>query len=875
MRNQVSAIWLPIAILVALLAYWAGRAGAPDRAGDEAKARPAPTPTESVGTKATTAQPPTRPDTATAVLAPPAPSPDTSTPAAGAGISGLDTQPPEEEPWRQPETEASVPPLSEPYRQPETPAWDTGRTPDLGTNGTRPSWGDTTTPAVARPAEELATAFDVLDGFEDGNAWAVESAADHAALALAEEQVSEGQKALKATWKAFGKGNFELRREMKLDLTNATRARVDVYNDGGPLDLVLGLRAGYDASLFTTPPQPLEKGWNKDITFRLGDLSVAEKGSWGSSWSWNRDSVNRVSLIFRERDEKEGAVHVDNLRFDHPAAKLGARVKPAIKSIRASAGTLERFETLELAVAFDAACQNFFDRAEVDLTASFLAPSGKRCEVKGFVYEADAPPDGQTAGRPAWRIRFTPTEVGLWRYDVTVKDAGGETTSQTYEFLCRQGASRAGFIRVSKSDPQYFEFDNASFYYPIGQNICWAANYEYYLDQMKAYGGNHVRVWLCPWNLQLEDPKELGKYDLAVAKAIDTLLEQCRARGIYVQLVLRYHGMQDASWDKNPYNTVNGGPCTWAGDFFTDSKAKEFHKRFLDYVAARWGASPTLFAWELWNEVDLTRADRESDVVAWHREMAAHLKKADAHGHLVTTSVSSPGRCAGLFEVPEIDFIPIHLYTRDLAEQFQSAWLHYRKLRKPMFISEFSAGIKPGDDLGDERGIHLHAGLWLAFVGPFAGNAMPWWWDTFVDKNKLYSHWAVLSKFANGVDRRGRNYELVVSQVKLSDEATVNIQGLVAPSEALLWVFDEARIVRPEHADRPLLFAERPVRLHGMLGGKFRVEVWDTLGGTLVSEAAATTDDGTLSLVLPKSSRPLAVKVTQETPGKALPRIEW
>jgi len=852
--------------------------------------------------KAPTTQTPAAPKPATSQATKPTPElpkTDTSTrPAPDTSDVGTRTE--DESPWARPGTGTSRRSTTEPSRPPDTTPFDQGPDTGLGTTTRKPPSSDDTTTTVARPAEELATAFEVFDGFEAANAWAVESAADHATLALADERVSEGQKALKAAWKAFGKGNFELRREVKLDLTNATAARVDVYNDGGPLDLALGIRAGYDATLFTTPPQHLETGWNRDVTFRLADLAFAEKGPWGTSWNWNRDNVNRVSLIFRERAEKEGTVHVDNLRFDHPAAKLGAKGKPVIKSIQASAATLARFDTLELAVAFEGAYQNFFDRTEVDLLASFLAPSGKRLEVRGFVYEATVPADALAAAKPTWRIRFTPTEVGLWRYDVTVKDTGGEATSQTYEFLCRQegggqktddrGQTTAdnqkseirnqrslprGFIRVSKADPQFFEFDSGAFFYPIGQNICWAANYEYYLDQMKSYGGNLVRVWLCPWNLQLEDPKEAGKYDLAVAKAIDKLFDLCRARGIYVQLVLRYHGMQDASWDKNPYNAANGGPCTWAGDFFTDAKARELHKRFLDYAAARWGHSTTLFAWELWNEVDLARADREADVVAWHREMAAHLKKADAHGHLVTTSVASPGRMTALFELPEIDFVPIHLYTRDLGEQFRAAWLRYRKLRKPMFIGEFSAGFKPADDLGDSRGIHLHAGLWLAFTSPFAGNAMPWWWDTFVDKNKLYPHWAVLGKFASGIDRRGKNYEVVVSQVKVSDDAAVSLQGLVSPSEAFLWVYDETRIVRPEHADRPLLLADRPVRLHGMLGGKFRVEVWDTLDGKVVSETTAVTDDGTLSLLLPKSSRPLAVKITKETPGEARPRLEW
>jgi len=873
MLTRGSAAWLAIALIVGLLGYWAGRQTHGPR---QAPPMPAKAAAESPGGKAAAgaASPSTGPATSNKVPTTEPSRVSTAEETATRATTGTRAGTWPDEPPAEPDLGAGGSPSGLDSAAP----WVKRASEPFTQGVAKPAaTGGETVEAVEQP-KEVASAFHLYDGFEAGNAWAVESAADHAELSLADTNASEGQKALKAVWKAFGKGNFELRREVKLDLTDATSLRLDVYNDGGPLDLVLGVRGGYDATLFTTPPQPLARGWNRDVTFRLADLTFAEKGPWGTSWTWARNEVGRLSLIFRERDEKEGTVYVDNLRFDHPATKIGAKAKPVLRSITASAQAIERYETLELTVAFSGSYQNFFDRSEVDLWGAFFAPSGKRQEVKGYLHDLD-----EAAGKADWRIRFTPTEVGLWRYDVTVKDTGGEATSQTYELLCtaqkappKGAAANPGFIRVSKSDPQYFEHDDGSFYYPLGQNVCWASNYEYYLDQMKAYGGNYVRVWLCPWNLQLEDPKEVGKYDLRTAKAIDALLAACRARGIYVQLVLRYHGMQDATWDKNPYNAANGGPCAWPGDFFTDGKAKDLHKRFLDYVAARWGHSPTLFAWELWNEADLAKADKEGDLVAWHREMAAHLKKADAHGHLVTTSVADVSRGFALFELAEIDFVPIHLYTRDLAGQFQAAYTRYRKLRKPIFIGEFSAGFKPADDLGDERGIHLHAGLWLAFTMPFAGNAMPWWWDTFVDKNKLYSHWAALGKFAKDMDRRSKNYELIASQVKAGDDAPpVSLRGLVAPGEAVLWVYDEARIARPEQAGRPLLFAERPLRLHGMLGGVFRVEVWDTYEGKLLSESTVTASDGTLSLTLPKCNQDVAVKVVREAPVKALPRVEW
>jgi len=744
-----------------------------------------------------------------------------------------------------------------------------GGTTDYGTADYGTDSGTTDTAVLTR---ELAYTFSVFDGFEEQRIWASESASDHADISRSQEQVSEGAAALKASFKALGKGNFEIRREVGLDLTDARMLKVDVYNGcEGPLELKMAFRAGYDTTLFTSPPKVLEAGWNRDLAFPVSEFASEGAGGYGDSWDWSRYSVTRVSLIFSELDQTEGAVHVDNLRFDRPAAELGVKTAPKIKSIEASAAVVERFDVLTLAIDFEGDYQDHFDRDEVDVKATFFAPGGAKHEVHGFVYDTD-----EATGAPIWKVRFTPTETGQWRYDVTVSTAGGSVTSKTYGVNCQHKAERRGFIRRAATDGRYFEYDDdsAAMYYPMGQNVCWASDYEHYLKKMQAYGGNYVRVWLCPWNLQLEEPKEPGRYDLRAALALDALLDQCRQRGIAVQLVLRYHGMQGPDWAKSPYNSANGGPCTYAGDFFTNAEAKALHKRFLDYVVARWGYSPTVFAWELWNEADLAKPDRDADLLDWHREMASHLKSIDVNKHLVTTSVCDPNKHLDVFKLGNIDFIPVHFYAPDVWKHIHDNWVRYRELRKPIFVGEFSSGYKPGDDLADANGMHLHAGLWLAFTSPLSGNAMPWWWDTFVDKNDLYSHWDALVRYGRGVDRRGLDFEVIHEKVKVGENLQASVQALVSPSMALLFVYDQERVRRPEQASRPLLIADRTVKLRGMLGGSFTVEVWDTYEGKILHSATVEAEDGALPITLLKCDRDVAVKV-RHTDGATRPSLEW
>ncbi len=65
-------------------------------------------------------------------------------------------------------------------------------------------------------------------------------------------------------------------------------------------------------------------------------------------------------------------------------------------------------------------------------------------------------------GEAEWRCRFTPEEIGAWQYKMRVTDAGGTSESPESSFDCVDctGDNCRGFVRVSQSDPRFFEFSN-------------------------------------------------------------------------------------------------------------------------------------------------------------------------------------------------------------------------------------------------------------------------------------------------------------------------------------------------------------------------------------------------------------------------------
>jgi hypothetical protein len=70
-------------------------------------------------------------------------------------------------------------------------------------------------------------------------------------------------------------------------------------------------------------------------------------------------------------------------------------------------------------------------------------------------------------GQVAWKARFAPDKEGTWQYKIVAQDASGQTVSSVQSFNVSSSSSK-GFVRVSKTDSRYFEFDDGSPFYLTG-----------------------------------------------------------------------------------------------------------------------------------------------------------------------------------------------------------------------------------------------------------------------------------------------------------------------------------------------------------------------------------------------------------------------
>jgi hypothetical protein len=224
----------------------------------------------------------------------------------------------------------------------------------------------------------------------------------------------------------------------------------------------------------------------------------------------------------------------------------------------------------------------------------------------------------------------------------------------------------------------------------------------------------------------------IGTLDLGVARHWDGIVEADEKSGVRFQMVLQHHGPYssgtDSNWADNPWNVANGGFLSAPEEFFTNPRAIALTKAKYRYIIARWGYSPSVMAWELFNEVQWTDAIRNGhrDTVAvWHNDTADFLRKHDPYRHLVTSSFRMDPSELG----DRLDYWQPHAYVPDPLTAASS--LNGLGLDRPAFIGEIGPS---GDQVGaDER--FLHRALWSSLVSESSGTAQFWAWDLIERRN--------------------------------------------------------------------------------------------------------------------------------------------
>ncbi len=416
-----------------------------------------------------------------------------------------------------------------------------------------------------------------------------------------------------------------------------------------------------------------------------------------------------------------------------------AACQPSITRISSPRQATGLYEKLELSLSITAVYSNPYDPDDLDITASFKAPSGKEWMIPGFYNQAQ---------RGGFLVRFSPDETGEWSYIVSVKDRNGSATSEERMFTVIPSEYH-GPIRIA-NNKRYLEHADGTPWFGVGLWYNGSTDIDV-LDELLGKGANFMSRFITPletWGTGL------GRYDQLLCRQIDDLLEELEKRDMQLALNIWFHsflsetvwGGGNIAWYTNPYQLV----CN-AKDFFHSEEAWMYQEKLSRYMIARWGYSRSLAIWFVIDEVNGTDGWASGDnagAAAWAGKVHDYFKKHDPWNHMTTGTRSGgvnewwdkgyeifdmPGR-----EIYEAQGFPINTtgqIDKDKTHPLTYSYLNYhgqvKKLwenyEKPVIIPEtgwdhtFYEMTMPGYQS------QYHNALWVTMA---TGSAMsPFWWS--------------------------------------------------------------------------------------------------------------------------------------------------
>lgn len=524
------------------------------------------------------------------------------------------------------------------------------------------------------------------------------------------------------------------------------------------------------------------------------------------------------------------------------------RPGPAVLDVIAMSDSVGLYDKYEARLVIKATFVNPFDPEDIDIMATFTAPSGKTRNIPGFYH--------YTFGT-MWKVRFSPDEPGVWTYTVRVRDRKGESESSQRSFKAVPSKLK-GPLRIA-GNQRYLEYHNGTPFYGVGlwyNGMVTGDN----LDELKSKGVNFISNFIIPLETM---GTGVGRYDQDICGRIDEMFALCEEREILISLNLWFHsflsetvwGGFNIRWHTNPYQQV-----TSAREFYRSTAAWKYQEKLYRYFIARWGYSRSLAIWFLIDEINGTDGWVSGDSVQagrWTKNVHDFFKANDPYGHPTTAT-----RSGGLKEFFHDGYVATDIAAREIyeaqgypinkagtvdsasvhplkdsymnyANQIRTIWDGYKK---PVIIGETGwdhTFYEPG--MPGYLALH-HNSLWVSLM---TGSAMtPFWWAF---SNKMND--AIVTKQLLSI----RRFTDQIPFSKLTNPIRVPVKvtggdGFAMQSDGMIygWVVDPDGDVA---GDRVSIFAGR--------SGKYKLRLYHTWRGDFIREEEVNTTTDEVSFAIP------------------------
>lgn len=376
-----------------------------------------------------------------------------------------------------------------------------------------------------------------------------------------------------------------------------------------------------------------------------------------------------------------------------------------------------------------------------------------------------------------------------------------------------------GYIRVSSKNPYYFTYDNGDPYIPVGMNMCFERFekdekkvfdlYEERFRKLSDNGGNFVRIWLSHPFFEIEHTKPF-EYDERATQRIDYILRLAKKYGIKVKFCVEHFRKLTGGgfFEKAIYFKENGGPLSSMTEYLQSPIGKDLYMGKIRYLANRYRNNPSIFGWELWNEISAVNS-RFDITLQWTLEITPAVK-SELPNHLIMSTLGSfdakskRKKYNDFMTFQENEVAEVHRYL-DMGAKWDicqapidtlasTAVCELRKMvsvkPKPILLAETGA-VEPRHTGPsrlyeiDTTGIILHDILFAPFFSGSAGTGQSWHWQVYIEKNNLWWHFQRFSEVITGYNPIEENP--VPTEFNQGDFRVYTLNG---KNTILIWVRD-------------------------------------------------------------------------------------
>lgn len=529
--------------------------------------------------------------------------------------------------------------------------------------------------------------------------------------------------------------------------------------------------------------------------------------------------------------------------------------------------SLNQYELITIPIQLTANYNNPFERKEIDVTTEVLTPSGKIEKVHGFFaqdYKTVSVGDNEEILLPVegigtpWRLNYRPRESGKYTIYLNAKDKYGDATCYAGEIEVLPKVER-GYLRVSKKDPRFFEFDNGESFYATGPSgwfrqtenwICGGNTRWVPVEQLKKFyqrkaENRSTYEYLARWHfgpLYLKD----GFIDGYVASKLESAIRSMESNGIYWITYGRPASgrtyFNNPKWGVNPMSLQpqiirqNGLPTLSELGFEQGGRIE------LDHFVSRFADSPAIWMWNCAEE----DGEFNPEVLPYH----SYIRSIDVYNHPHGVSEGADGIKYGG------DAIILPDWYNGSYEKCLQTYLPMIKYKCP--VIDIEGSVNNALDLYNmkgeritkiEKGYHNH--LWLCLFMKMAGGGTDWF-NVELDANNMMFHSKAISKYLDGESLIKALWEIAKPEISVDG---LDAFALTSANKSMAW------IVRPPAKHEGLEISSFNATIPVLNDGSYLVEIWDTNNGEVIKKLDAKSTNGKITVMIDNFKKDIALKV--------------